>query len=355
MAAREPSRYLARTLPRAIAPSARPQTLACRRNASDDAPARRLSNHLAELETESSLATPLPADTVKSFNPVAAAKSRRAQLPRSRYQFRPPKYDRGPLHPHQPPPPSDPSSRVFVPGPFSLPRVQQTYDAAIASDILTLCYVHNPPGFTPPPKAPRLREWDDSSPYHKNRPLRGPRGGDVLRLLRKPIKFNSIPELERITIHSYVKQAAQENSGWLHVAGMAVQAISNKRVETFKSRASVSTWSIAPGRDTVAVKAELRGEDMYHFFGKLVDVVLPRLKDWPGVKGTSGDSSGNITFGLEPEQVALFPEIEVNYDMYPPKMIPGCHITIHTSAQADKDARLLLSAMGVPFHGKIVN
>lgn len=96
---------------------------------------------------------------------------------------------------------------------------------------------------------------------------------------------------------------------------MAVQAISNKRVETFKSRASVSTWSIAPGRDTVAVKAELRGEDMYHFFGKLVDVVLPRLKDWPGVKGTSGDSSGNITFGLEPEQVALFPEIEVNYDM----------------------------------------
>jgi large subunit ribosomal protein L5 len=54
---------------------------------------------------------------------------------------------------------------------------------------------------------------------------------------------------------------------------------------------------------------------MEHFFGKLVDVVLPRLKDWPGVKGTSGDSSGNITFGLSQEQVALFPEIEVNYDM----------------------------------------
>jgi large subunit ribosomal protein L5 len=65
----------------------------------------------------------------------------------------------------------------------------------------------------------------------------------------------------------------------------------------------------------VAAKAELRGEDMEHFFGKLVDVVLPRLKDWPGVKGTSGDSSGNITFGLSQEQVALFPEIEVNYDM----------------------------------------
>jgi large subunit ribosomal protein L5 len=175
--------------------------------------------------------------------------------------------------------------------------------------------VHTPPGFKPPSKAPRLREWDDSSPYHKNRPLRGPRGGDVLRLLRKPIKFNNIPEIERITVHSYVKGAAQENSGWLHVAGMAVQAVSNVRVETFKSKASVATWSIAPGRDTVAVKAEMHGETMYHFLGKLIDVVLPRIKDWPGVKGSSGDSSGNITFGLEPEHVALFPEIEVNYDM----------------------------------------
>jgi large subunit ribosomal protein L5 len=204
---------------------------------------------------------------------------------------------------------------LFVPGPFSLPRAEQTYHSTVASDILTLCYVHTPPGFKPPPKAPRLREWDDSSPYHKNRPLRGPRGGDVLRLLRKPIRFNNIPQVERITIHSYVKNAAHENSSWLHVAGMAIQAISNTRVETFKSKSSVATWSIAPGRDTVAVKAELQGETMYHFLGKLIDVVLPRIKDWPGVKGSSGDSSGNITFGLVPENVAMFPEIEVNYDM----------------------------------------
>lgn len=175
--------------------------------------------------------------------------------------------------------------------------------------------MHNPPGFKPPPKAPRLREWDDSSPYHKNRPLRGPRGGDVLRLLRKPITFQNIPEIERITIHSYVKDAAGGNSSWLHVAGIAVQAISNVRVETFRSKSSVAGWSLVPGRDAVAVKAELQGETMYHFLSKLVDVVLPRIKDWPGVKGSSGDSSGNITFGLDPEYVAMFPEIEVNYDM----------------------------------------
>lgn len=118
-----------------------------------------------------------------------------------------------------------------------------------------------------------------------------------------------------MTIHSYVKQAATENSSWLHVAGMAMQAISNVRVDTFKSKTSVSPWGIAPGRDSVAVKAELRGENMQHFLGKLIDVVMPRIKEWDGIKGTSGDSSGNITFGLEPENVALFPEIEVNYDM----------------------------------------
>ncbi|KAJ5735950.1 uncharacterized protein N7483_001075 [Penicillium malachiteum] len=346
MAAREPSRYLARALPRAFAPSARPQAFLGRRNVSDEAPGRRLSDQLEDLETSSSLSAQVSDADAKSFDPVARSKARKTQLPRSRYQFRSPKYDRGPLHPHQPPAPSDPSSRLFVPGPFALPRAEQTYNSTVASDILTLCYVHTPPGFKPPVKASRLREWDDSSPYHKNRPLRGPRGGDVLRLLRKPIKFNNVPKVERITIHSYVKSAASDHSGWLHVAGIAVQAISNVRVETFKSKSSVANWSIVPGRDTVAVKAELHGENMYHFLGKLIDVVLPRIKDWPGVKGSSGDSSGNITFGLEPEQVALFPEIE---------MIPGCHITLHTTAKADKDARLLLSAMGIPFYGKIIH
>lgn len=180
---------------------------------------------------------------------------------------------------------------------------------------MTLCYVHNPPGFKPPPKGPRLRGWDDSSPYHKNRPLRGPRGGDVLRLLRKPITFRNIPKIERITLHSYVKDAAGGNSSFMHVAGMVVQAISNTRVQTFKAKASVPVWGLAPGRDTVACKVELGGENMQHFLGKLIDVVMPKIKDWPGIRATSGDKSGNITLGLNPEDVAKFPEIEVNYDM----------------------------------------
>lgn len=173
-------------------------------------------------------------------------------------------------------------------------------------------------------------------------------------------------------MNSYVKDVLRSGSGALHVAGMAIQSITNVRVKTHKSKTNVPSWGLIRDKSYVACTAELTGEDMYHFFGKLVDIVLPRIKDWPGIKGSSGDSSGNITFGLEPKMVGLFPEIEVNYDMYvpfiswriplltlisryPPEKIPGANIILHTTARTDKDARLLINSLGVPFHGKYVN
>lgn len=249
--------------------------------------------------------------------------SQNIHLTRNSYQYRPPKYYRGPLHPHQPPKPSDPASREFVPGPFSLPRLQQTYDSTIASDILALSYQHFPFGYEAPVKAPRLRSWDDSSPYHKNRPLRAPRGSEVLNLVRRPINFRNIPRPVGVTVHAFVKDAL-EDSGPLHVAGMAIQAITGVRCTAHKARTSVQNWGLREGK-FVAVSSELQGEDMYHFLSKLVDVVMPRIRDWKGIKGTSGDDNGNISFGISPDIVALFPEIEVNYDSYPPRMVPGAH------------------------------
>ena len=106
---------------------------------------------------------------------------------------------------------------------------------------------------------------------------------------------------------------------------------------------------------SIACTADLKGESMYHFLDKLISVVMPKIKDWRGVRATTGDNSGNISFGFGPEVVATFPEIENNYDAYPPKMIPGLHVTVHTTARADKDARLLLETFGVPFYGKVVD
>ncbi|KAI9784970.1 MAG: hypothetical protein M1839_001166 [Geoglossum umbratile] len=303
---------------------------------------------------QSALAAPGPSEEIiQSFDPVGRTSQRAGKLPASRYHFRPPRYYRGPLHPHQPPPPSSPESRLFIPGPFSLPRLEQQYHNIIAPDLLTLAYAHYPPGFVPPPKVPRLRPWDDSSPYHKNRPLRGPRGDSVLRLLKRPMNFRNITKLEKVTVHSMVSDA-MEDSAHLHVAGMIVQAITSVRATACKAKKNVSGFNIREGK-YISVKAELTGETMYHFLSRLIDVVLPKIKDWKGAKGSSGDSSGNISFGLTPETVGLFPEVEVNYDMYPPKMIPGCHITVHTSATNDGDARLLLQAIGIPFFGKRVD
>jgi large subunit ribosomal protein L5 len=232
---------------------------------------------------------------------------------RYRYQYRSPKYYRGPLHPHQPPPESDPSSRVFTPGPFSLPRLEQTYQSTIASDLLALTYQHTPPGYRAPKNEQRLREWTGDSPYYKNRPLRPPRGkGAVLRLLQEPRTFRNIPKITKVVLHSMVPEA-QENSANLHVAGMILQAITNVRAETHKARHNVVGWGLREGR-YISVTSTMEREDAYHFLAKLIDVVLPRIKEWKGVPGSSGDGHGNMSFGLTPDQLALFPEIEVNYD-----------------------------------------
>ncbi|THX09465.1 DUF803-domain-containing protein [Aureobasidium pullulans] len=335
---------------RPLATRATPLTQQCRRYASTD-----IADTITELESGGSLRT-LDADIeglANDFDPVGKAKKRNRQLPASRYKFRPPKYYRGPLHPHQPPPNSDPASRLFEPGPFSAPRLEQTYASTFESDLMTLAYTHFPPGYRAPPKAARLRAWEGASPYYKNRPLRGPRGSDVLRLLRKPITFRNVPKLEKITIHTMVK-GALDDSAHLHVAGMIMQAISNVRVTTHKTRKNVAGFGLRAGQ-YVSVTAELRGEDMHHFLAKVIDIVMPKIKEWKGVKGSSGDSSGNLSFGFTSEETALFPEVEVNYDMYPPKMIPGFHVTVHTTATNDRDGRLLLGTLGIPFYGKQIN
>ncbi|OAK94816.1 50S ribosomal protein L5 [Phaeosphaeriaceae sp. SRC1lsM3a] len=311
---------------------------------------------MADIEPASSFQIPPPsADVVKAYDPVARSRLRRRgkkELPPSRYQYRSPKYYRGPLHPHQPPPASDPASRLFQPGPFSLPRLEQTYQSTIASDLLALTYQHYPPGYRAPKNEQRLREWTGASPYFKNRPLRGPRGkGEVLRLLNEPRTFRNIPKITKVVVHSMTPEA-QENSAHLHVAGMILQAITNVRAESHKARHNVVSWGLREGR-FVSATATMEHDDALDFLAKLIDVVLPKIKEWKGVPGSSGDGHGNIALGLTPDQLALFPEIEVNYDAYPPKMIPGCHIIIQTDATSNKDARLLLQAIGIPFYGKL--
>ncbi|KAF7926313.1 uncharacterized protein EAE98_006608 [Botrytis deweyae] len=327
----------------------------CRRYASGEAVAAKESpEDFQDLESQSSFAsTSVPNEVIETYDPVKRAQGRKRELPSSRYQFRSPRYYRGPLHPHQPPPKSDPSSREFVPGPFGPNRLEQTYKSTISHDIMTMAYVHKPPGTVTIPKGDRLRTWDDSSPYHKGRPKRGPRGGDVLRLIEQDITWRNIPKIEEVTVHSMVKGALGD-SAYMHVAGILLQSITGVRPEIHKSTHNVAQFGIRKGMP-VSLTCTMRNNDALEFLDKCINVVFPKIKDWQGVKGSTGDGSGNLSFGFNREGTILFPEVQVNYDMYPPRLIPGFHVTVKTTATSDRHARLLLSAMGVPFYGKLVD
>ena len=237
-----------------------------------------------------------------------------------------------------------------MPGPFSLTRMEQTYDSTVAQDMMTLAYQHLPPGEFEPNVGQRLRTWEGDSPYFAGRPLRGPKGGHPLRPAHKRVTFRNIPSITKVVVHAFAAKASEDSAN-LHVAGMALQSITNAKVITHKVRHPVIQWGLKKGKFTSAT-AELTGEDMYHFLAKLVELVMPKVKDYKGVRWTSGDGTGNVSFGFDPEAVALFPEIEFNYDAYPERMIPGIHVQIQTSAKLDKEARLLLTGLGIPFTGK---
>ncbi|KAL2170948.1 hypothetical protein VTG60DRAFT_4210 [Thermothelomyces hinnuleus] len=306
---------------------------------------------LSELENSTLTAPQLSEEEKKQFRPWKRAADRKYQLPGSRYQYHPPKYNRGPLHPIQSPPSSDPVARDFVPGPFNLPRLKQTYHSTIAPDLMTLTYTHVPPG-TPKEETPqRLRAWDGSSPYHKNRPLRGPRGGAVLRVLERDITFNNIPEIREITIASNVPEAVQDPDHLL-VARSVLLALTGTTPEITKVKSNVVQWRIKKG-DKAGVKTTITGHAAYEFLDRCINLVFPKIKDWRGIRATTGDSAGNLAFGLTPDEVKLFPEVEANYWLYPAKMMPGCRVFIKTTATSDRQARLLLQAFGVPFYGPV--
>ncbi|KAK4148907.1 ribosomal protein L5 domain-containing protein [Chaetomidium leptoderma] len=308
---------------------------------------------IQDLENSTLTTLQLGPEEKKEFRPWKRAADRKHALPSGRYQYHPPKYNRGPLHPIQSPPSSDPIARDFVPGPFNVPRLKQTYHSTIASDLMTLAYSHTPPGTPAKVAAARLRGWDGSSPYHKNRALRGPRGNPVLPLVERDMSFNRIPEIQEITLACYAP-AGIKDPDHLLVARSVLLGLTGTTPEMTKTRANVAQWGIKIG-DRAGVKTTIYGNAAYEFLDRCVHLVFPRIKDWKGIQATTGDSSGNLSWGFTPDEMKLFPEVEVNYWMYPAKMVPGCRVFVKTTATSDRQARLLLQSFGVPFYGEVRN
>ena len=150
-----------------------------------------------------------------------------------------------------------------------------------------------------------------------------------------------VPKLDKITLNMGVG-AAIEDSKLLDNAVEELTQISGQRAVITRARKSVSAFKVRTGM-AIGCKATLRRDGMYEFFNKLVNVVLPQIRDFRGLSPDSFDGRGNYSLGLQ-EQV-IFPEIE--YDTI--SEVRGLNITIGTTAPTDEEGRELLRLMGMPF------
>jgi len=135
---------------------------------------------------------------------------------------------------------------------------------------------------------------------------------------------------------------ALENAKALESAVEDVVAITGQRPVVTKARKSIANFKLREGRE-IGVKVTLRGERMWSFLDRLVNVALPRTRDFRGVSPDSFDGRGNYTLGVR-EQL-IFPEIE--YDKI--DKIRGFEVTIVTTAPNDEQGRRLIELLGMPF------
>jgi len=150
-----------------------------------------------------------------------------------------------------------------------------------------------------------------------------------------------IPKLSKICINIGVG-AAMQNSKLLDNAVAELSTITGQRPTITRAKKSIAAFKLRTGM-AIGCRVTLRGDRMYEFLNKLVNIALPRIRDFRGVSSRSFDGHGNYSIGLE-EQV-IFPEIE--YDKI--SEIRGMDINIVTSARTDEESREFLRLMGMPF------
>ncbi len=149
------------------------------------------------------------------------------------------------------------------------------------------------------------------------------------------------PKLEKIIVNMGVGEATQ-NAKLIDPAASEVGQITGQKPVITKARKSIAAFKVREGMP-IGVMVTLRGDRMYEFFDRLVNVALPRVRDFRGVPTKSFDGRGNYTLGVRDQ--LIFPEI----DYAKVEKLKGMNITIVTTAGSDDQARALLKHMGMPF------
>jgi large subunit ribosomal protein L5 len=150
-----------------------------------------------------------------------------------------------------------------------------------------------------------------------------------------------IPKLEKIVVSMGVGEALQ-NKKLLDEAVTTLTQITGQKAIKTKARKSIANFKIRAGQE-IGAKVTLRGNLMYEFFDRLVNVALPRVKDFRGINGNAFDGHGNYSLGVE-EQI-IFPEID--YDKI--EKVSGLNVCIVTTAGTDAEAKAFLGKFGMPF------
>ena len=167
---------------------------------------------------------------------------------------------------------------------------------------------------------------------------------EVIPQLMKKFNYKSVmevPKLEKVVVNMGVGEAVQ-NPKALEAAVNDLQMITGQKPVITTATKSIAAFKLRAGMK-IGCKVTLRGNRMYDFVEKLINIVLPRVRDFRGVSPKSFDGRGNYTLGLR-EQV-IFPEID--YDKI--DKVRGMDITVVTTAKTDEEAREFLRLMGMPF------
>jgi large subunit ribosomal protein L5 len=171
---------------------------------------------------------------------------------------------------------------------------------------------------------------------------------EVAPKLQEQFKYKSPmqqPKLDKIVIN--MGTGSKDKAGEKHLENSVrdLTLISGQKPVITKAKKAISNFKVREGME-VGTKVTLRGDRMYHFFDKLVSVVLPRIRDFQGLSPNSFDGRGNYALGLKEQLV--FPEIP--YDTF--DRIRGMDIIICTTAKTDEEARAFLKEMGLPLREK---
>lgn len=150
-----------------------------------------------------------------------------------------------------------------------------------------------------------------------------------------------IPRITKITLNMGLGEAIGDKKQ-LESAVADMEAIAGQKVVVTNARKSVAAFKVREGWP-IGCKVTLRGERMWEFFDRLVDIAVPRIRDFRGLNSKSFDGRGNYSMGIK-EQI-IFPEID--YDQV--DKLRGMDITITTTARNNEEGRALLTALGFPF------